>query len=627
MDELDELFAMSDAKPKDSGNAAPSAANGKAAKTAKVTTLLSFARAQNISIVLARVRLPLPQIRAALMQVEDEDEDESKDGGVKLTTDNLRALKQCLPTADEAELFREYTGDVSKLSKADQFFKEILGIPRVQQRLHCMLYMRTFELDLEELKPDLKVLKEASRELKRCEKLRNILQTVLTIGNILNASTFRGAATGFQLGDLLKLKDTKPAQSSPGTPSLLHFLVKVLNKADKSLVGFLDECPHVEAAARLSTPTISATVQTLITGFKSLAQESDIIRMARITTSQDTFLQAMESFTSKNAIQIKGLQKASESVSRSLTAIVSFYGEDPSAVKPEEFFGLVAEFGQMLMRAEVDVLTYDKRMAAEQKRKEAAAAAAAIAKGKSTAAGSVVKKTASTVKWSAQPSSRQSKMMKRPSSRRSSKIDKDLTPTDSRLPSLNGQEFASPGTGGPATGSRFRSWGASAVATLAPGSGDEEGTSTENDLPSGSRLAVQDATASSFRRTLGRRRCGFDEAIKELRSGLPSSAAGGGSGPGGMGLVTGSRFGVSVRGCGGAGGGGGARLGALFADEGAGSGGHVRDSSTETVMQGSISGRKSLRIKEGAGASAGAGGNGSRFHQKPLSRIFLTGGD
>lgn len=70
------------------------------------------------------------------------------------------------------------------------------------------------------------------------------------VGNVLNASTFRGGASGFQLGDLLKLRDTKPATPAPGTPTLLHYIVRLLNRTDKALVGFLDDCSHVEAAAR-----------------------------------------------------------------------------------------------------------------------------------------------------------------------------------------------------------------------------------------------------------------------------------------------------------------------------------------------------------------------------------------
>lgn len=78
----------------------------------------------------------------------------------------------------------------------------------------------------------------------------NILQTVLTVGNALNGSSFRGGARGFQLEALLKLKETKTAKATPDCPTLLHYIAKVLLRSDPSMVTFIEDMPHVEAAAR-----------------------------------------------------------------------------------------------------------------------------------------------------------------------------------------------------------------------------------------------------------------------------------------------------------------------------------------------------------------------------------------
>ena len=89
----------------------------------------------------------------------------------------------------------------------------------------------------------------------------------MTVGNALNGSTFRGSARGFQLEALLKvclsefltlhvpkmlsqLKETKTARGASDCPTLLHYLAKVLMKADPSLATFIEEMLHVEAAAR-----------------------------------------------------------------------------------------------------------------------------------------------------------------------------------------------------------------------------------------------------------------------------------------------------------------------------------------------------------------------------------------
>lgn len=96
-------------------------------------------------------------------------------------------------------------GDVDKLAKADQYFAHIMKIQRLSERLDCMAYRRRVDLELEEIRPDLNTLRNASRELRNSAKFKQVLQVVLAIGNSLNGGTFRGGAQGFQLESLLKV--------------------------------------------------------------------------------------------------------------------------------------------------------------------------------------------------------------------------------------------------------------------------------------------------------------------------------------------------------------------------------------------------------------------------------------
>ena len=113
-----------------------------------------------------------------------------------------------------------------------------------------MLYRRRLELDIEEVRPELDILRQATKELKTSDRFKQVLKTILMIGNTLNGSSFRGNARGFQLEALLKMKETKTAKSSPECPTLLHYIARVLLKSDPERVNFLDDMPHLEAAAR-----------------------------------------------------------------------------------------------------------------------------------------------------------------------------------------------------------------------------------------------------------------------------------------------------------------------------------------------------------------------------------------
>ena len=46
------------------------------------------------------------------------------------------------------------------------------------------------------------------------------------------------------------MKETKTAKGGPECPTLLHYLARVLLRTDPSLVTFIEDMPHLEAAAR-----------------------------------------------------------------------------------------------------------------------------------------------------------------------------------------------------------------------------------------------------------------------------------------------------------------------------------------------------------------------------------------
>lgn len=79
-------------------------------------------------------------------------------------------------------------------------------VPRLAERLECMQHRRKLDLDIEEIRPDLQTLRDASQELRSSVKFKSVLQVVLALGNALNGNTFRGGARGFQLDSLLKVR-------------------------------------------------------------------------------------------------------------------------------------------------------------------------------------------------------------------------------------------------------------------------------------------------------------------------------------------------------------------------------------------------------------------------------------
>ncbi|KAG0149853.1 hypothetical protein CROQUDRAFT_668962 [Cronartium quercuum f. sp. fusiforme G11] len=260
-------------------------------KKKRVTkTLLSLNRANNIG-------------QRAILSLNDE----------CLNLETLKALRLFSPTADEIEAIKSFEGDRGTLSRADQYFIKVMDIPRLHQRLTAMIYRRRFETEVDELGPELGVLRCATAEIRNSLKLRKIMLCVLEIGNVLNASTFRGNATGFELSALLKVE------------------------------------------YRLSFSDVMGSVKTLLGGMSQLKEEMKIAKSSRLSFHGDYFLVAMETFVAEAELTMKALQRTTDQIKDEIRIMVEYLGQDPKS-RAEDVFGALSTFKSDLERAVDEVL-------------------------------------------------------------------------------------------------------------------------------------------------------------------------------------------------------------------------------------------------------------------------------
>ncbi|KAI9467190.1 hypothetical protein BJY52DRAFT_1236932 [Lactarius psammicola] len=280
--------------------------------------------------MLSRIKLAPVDIRKALLEVDDK----------TLSVDDLKAMERQLPTTEEITRLKDFE-DVSKLAKADQYFFQIMDIPSIADRLKCMIYRRRLELDVEEIRPELDILHSASRELKTSQKFKRVLQAVLTVGNALNGSSFRGGARGFRLEALLKLRETKSVKGGAECPTLLHYVARVLLRTDPTLVTFLEDMPHIEAAAR-----------------DLLQVELRRAKGVRVSPARDRFIDVMEPFILRERVTIDAVSKLGSALEADLKNLLVYYGEtpdSPDSPKPEDFFALILSFSSSLQKAALEV--------------------------------------------------------------------------------------------------------------------------------------------------------------------------------------------------------------------------------------------------------------------------------
>ncbi|KAK6904947.1 hypothetical protein I203_105766 [Kwoniella mangroviensis CBS 8507] len=328
--DLNEVFSVdSGAKKMDKGKG----------KGKEVVTVLDITRSNNIGIMLTRLRLSPSKIRRAIIEVDDD----------LLDMDDLATLSRMLPTAEEVEKIRSFSGDISKLSKPDLYFKEISSIPNLKLRLETMVFRRKFEMMLNEIMPDLMILKNVVKELRGSDRLREVLKIVLVLGNRLNGETFRGNAAGFQLEALLKMKDTRTAKGS-GCPTMLHYLAKILLRKNPDLVIWGEDAPALEPAARIVVSELASSINEISSSLEAAQSFLPLL------FAQDNLHDILNSFLSETSPKVVQLKLTYEEIRTDIIGLLRYFGEKSESENDvERLLGLLSSFSRSLEIASNEV--------------------------------------------------------------------------------------------------------------------------------------------------------------------------------------------------------------------------------------------------------------------------------
>lgn len=114
---------------KSSKNAIP------AVEVKKNLSLLDPRKAQNVGIAIARFRMPISEVREAIIKMDE----------TRFGVDKLNILIPMAPTVEEQDMLKNFEGDKNLLGEAEKFFLEMLSIPRFNQRIKCFRFKLQFE--------------------------------------------------------------------------------------------------------------------------------------------------------------------------------------------------------------------------------------------------------------------------------------------------------------------------------------------------------------------------------------------------------------------------------------------------------------------------------------------------
>ncbi|KAL3844083.1 hypothetical protein ACJIZ3_001486 [Penstemon smallii] len=334
MSELESLFSAS--IPNSDHGGATRKLNRRGSLKSDRVHLIELRRAYNCEIMLTKVKVPLSDLMNSLLALDD----------TALDIDQVDNLIKFCPTKEEIELLKNYKGDKENLGKCEQFFLELMKVPRVESKLRVFSFKIQFCSQVSDLRKSLNIVNSASEEVRSSVKLKRIMQTVLSLGNALNHGTARGSAVGFRLDSLLKLTETRARNNKL---TLMHYLCKVLAEKLPEVLDFQKDLVSLEAATKTQLKYLAEEMQAIGKGLEKVTQELTASENDGAISEQ--FCQILKEFLGSAEAEVRSLASLYSGVGRNADALAFYFGEDPSRCPFEQVVSTLLNFVRMFLRA------------------------------------------------------------------------------------------------------------------------------------------------------------------------------------------------------------------------------------------------------------------------------------
>ncbi|BAT99760.1 hypothetical protein VIGAN_10127200 [Vigna angularis var. angularis] len=312
--------------------------------------LVDLRRAYNCEIMLSKIKIPLPDMLKAVLALDS----------LVLDIDQVENLIKFCPTKEEMEMLKNYAGNKEMLGKCEQFFMELMKVPRVESKLRVFAFKITFSSQVNDLKVNLNTINNAAREVKESGKLRQIMQTILTLGNALNQGTARGSAVGFKLDSLLKLSDTRARNNKM---TLMHYLCKLLAEKMPELLDFDKDLVHLEAASKIQLKALAEEMQAVSKGLEKVEQE--LAASENDGAISTGFRKVLKNFLDIAEADVRSLISLYSEVGRSADSLSQYFGEDPARCPFEQVTQILVVFVKMFNKSREE----NERQADAEKKK------------------------------------------------------------------------------------------------------------------------------------------------------------------------------------------------------------------------------------------------------------------
>jgi len=363
--ELEDIFAKDEPAAKDGDSAKP---KEEVKKKEVAASVLDPKRLQNTSIFLSSQKIDVPALREAILTLDED----------KLTPEFTVKLLDNLPELEELAAIQAWLdangNRIEKMTAADQYFYNIGKVTQLRARLECFNFKQTFAVKVNEIKPALLRVKQATTSMKaNSDNFLKVCEVVLAVGNFLNSGTNNGNANGFNIRTLAKLDSLKGVDKAT---SLLTYLVKFVEKKyAESAAKWSQDLAPIEYATKIDFEGVLTDLSELKRGLATAEQK--VPTVAKADDRWDVFYKLMPQAIENLKGDMAELEELANKVQEEFKSLVTAFGEDATKAKPEEFFGIIKQFLDAWEKEKKDMKLKELADEKEAKKKELEAKKAA----------------------------------------------------------------------------------------------------------------------------------------------------------------------------------------------------------------------------------------------------------
>lgn len=167
----------------------------------------------------------------------------------------------------------------------------------------------------------------------------------------MNAGSYIGRATAFELNILANLNDVK---STDNSRTLLYFLIEILEEKQPDLLNFGDELFHLHEAANVNTDDVDEAIKEIDGMLDYIKSELENSNEA-LSGSDDKFVDVMTSFTLKCHAELQKLMKMQKHMQIRCIKVANVFAIDIKQYRITECFKDIATFKGLFAKQLIEI--------------------------------------------------------------------------------------------------------------------------------------------------------------------------------------------------------------------------------------------------------------------------------